>query len=150
MDKNKRQITFQAIEQVQQLASLFSKRRTQLAQQVDLTETQWRILEGISTEHFMPSMFAREQDNTCGAVSKILRQLTEKDLIEVSISQKDGRKRQYELTPKGRKVMDRLRELREIAIKEIWEDLPTEELKTFSDFSGLLIDKLREFSAASS
>lgn len=150
MDKNKRQITFQAIEQVQQLASLFSKRRTQLAQQVDLTETQWRILEGISTEHFMPSMFAREQDNTCGAVSKILRQLTEKDLIKVSISQKDGRKRQYELTPKGRKVMDRLRELREIAIKEIWEDLPTEELKTFSDFSGLLIDKLREFSAASS
>ncbi len=144
-----RQVTFQAIEQVQQLAALFTKRRNQLAQQVGLTEAQWRILEGISTEHFMPSMFAREQDNTCGAVSKIIRQLLEKKLIKVSISEKDGRKRQYELLPQGKKTMSQLRELREEAIQEIWADLPMDDLEIFTRFSGLLIEKWRQYSTTS-
>ena len=76
----------QAIEQLQHLAALFSKRRAQLAKRVELTEAQWRVLEEISTEHFMPSMFADEFDNTRGAVSKILRQLVEKQQIKASIS----------------------------------------------------------------
>jgi DNA-binding MarR family transcriptional regulator len=145
MKKGQRELMLRAIEQVQQLAALFTKRRAQLARRVGLTEAQWRILEGIATQHFMPSMFAQEQHNTRGAVSKIIRQLLEKKLVRVSISPQDGRQRQYELTAKGKKTMDRLRELREEAIRRIWTELPEKDLKTFTRLNDLLIGRIRAY-----
>jgi len=142
------QLTLRAIEQVQQLAALFTKRRAQLAAQVGLTEAEWRLLEGIATEHFMPSMFAQEQDNTRGAVSKIIRQLLQKKLVVSSIARHDGRQRKYELTAKGRKSMDRLRELREEAIREIWSQLSDDDLKSFIRLNDLLIEKIRAYANA--
>jgi len=124
MKKDQRELTLRAIEQVQQLAALFTKRRAQLARRVGLTEAQWRVLEGIATERFMPSMFALDQDNTRGAVSKILRQLLQRKLVSVSISLQDGRLRTYELTASGKKTMDRLRAFREEAIRRMWVALP--------------------------
>jgi DNA-binding MarR family transcriptional regulator len=138
-------LTLRAIEQVQQLAALFTKRRAQMASQVGLTEAQWRLLEGITTEHFMPSMFAQEQDNTRGAVSKIIRQLLQKKLVVASIAPHDGRQRNYDLTAKGRKSMDRLRELREEAIREIWSHLSEDELKSFIWLNDSLIEKIRSY-----
>lgn len=134
---------FLAIEQLQQASALFLKRRTQLAAQAGLTEAQWRVLEGIATEHFMPSLFAREQDQTGSAVSKLLRQLLDKKLIRVSISTGDGRQRSYELTAQGVKVMDKLRALRSEAIEEVWADLPPKELAAFNTFAEKLIARLR-------
>ncbi len=134
---------FLAIEQLQQASALFSKRRSQLASAVGLTEAQWRVMEGIATEHFMPSLFAREQDQTGSAVSKLLRQLLGKKLIRVSISAGDGRQRSYELTAQGVKVMDKLRELRVEAIEDVWSDLPPKELAAFSAFADKLIVRLR-------
>ena len=134
---------FAAIEQLQQASALFSKRRAQLASAVGLTEAQWRVMEGIATQHFMPSLFAREQDHTGSAVSKLLRQLLDKKLIRVSISSDDGRQRSYELTAQGTKIMDKLRELRNEAIEEVWADLPPKELEAFSAFADKLITRLR-------
>ena len=134
---------FHAIEQLQQASALFSKRRSQLAAAVGLTEAQWRVMEGIATQHFMPSLFAREQDHTGSAVSKLLRQLLDKKLIRVSISTGDARQRSYELTAAGVKVMDKLRALRAQAIEEVWADLPPQELAAFSAFSEKLIARLR-------
>jgi DNA-binding MarR family transcriptional regulator len=132
-----------AIEQLQQASALFSKRRAQLAAAVGLTEAQWRVLEGIATEHFMPSLFAREQDHTGSAVSKLLRQLLDKKLIHVSIAAGDARQRSYELTASGRKVMDKLRDLRSEAIEDVWADLPPKELAAFIAFADKLIVRLR-------
>ena len=134
---------FHAIEQLQQASALFSKRRSQLAAAVGLTEAQWRVMEGIATQHFMPSLFAREQDHTGSAVSKLLRQLLDKKLIRVSISDGDARQRSYELTALGTKTMDKLRALRAQAIEEVWADLPPQELAAFSAFSEKLIARLR-------
>ena len=134
---------FQAIEQLQQASALFSKRRAQLASAAGLTEAQWRVMEGIATQHFMPSLFAREQDHTGSAVSKLLRQLLDKKLIRVSISAGDGRQRSYELTAQGIKVMDKLRDLRSQAIEEVWADLPPKELASFTAFTEKLILRLR-------
>ena len=138
---------FTAIEQLQQASALFSKRRSQLATAVGLTEAQWRVMEGIATQHFMPSLFAREQDHTGSAVSKLLRQLLDKKLIRVSISSDDGRQRSYELTALGTKTMDKLRELRTEAIEDVWADLPPKELAAFSAFAEKLITRLREKAA---
>ncbi len=138
---------FTAIEQLQQASALFSKRRSQLASAVGLTEAQWRVMEGIATQHFMPSLFAREQDHTGSAVSKLLRQLLDKKLIRVSISSDDGRQRSYELTALGTKTMDKLRELRTEAIEDVWADLPPKELAAFSAFAEKLITRLREKAA---
>ena len=134
---------FHAIELLQQASALFSKRRSQLAAAVGLTEAQWRVMEGIATQHFMPSLFAREQDHTGSAVSKLLRQLLDKKLIRVSISDGDARQRSYELTALGTKTMDKLRALRAQAIEEVWADLPPQELAAFSAFSEKLIARLR-------
>lgn len=143
--EEQREMALRAIEQVQQLAALFTKRRAQLAAQVGLTEAQWRLLEGIATEHFMPSMFAQEQDNTRGAVSKIIRQLLQKKLVIASIAPHDGRQRKFVLTAKGKKSMDRLRELREEAIRQIWSNLPGDDLKSFIGVNDLLIEKIRAY-----
>ena len=67
-----------AIECLQQLTAAFGQRRQQLAADVGLTEGQWAVLEEIATEHFMPSMFARARESSAAAVSKTLRQLSEK------------------------------------------------------------------------
>src|SRR5436190_1259605 len=145
MKQEQREMTLKAIEQVQQLAALFTKRRAQLAAQVGLTEAQWRLLEGIATEHFMPSMFADGQDNTRGAVSKIIRQLLKKKLVLASIAPHDGRQRKYQLTAVGKKSMERLRELREDAIREIWSHLPGNDLRSFVRLNDSLIERIRAY-----
>ena len=147
MAMNRRQTIFHAIKQLQRLAALFSKRRSQLAGQVELTEAQWRVLEGVATEHFMPSMFADGLDNTRGSVSKILKQLVEKKLIKASISPEDGRQRNYRLTERGTRTIETLRSLREDAIQVIWSDLPLDDLTTFNRLCDSLIIKLRDYSA---
>jgi DNA-binding MarR family transcriptional regulator len=147
MNPPERSKIFLAIEQLQQASALFSKRRSQLASAVGLTEAQWRVMEGIATLHFMPSLFAREQDHTGSAVSKLLRQLLDKKLIRVSIGTGDARQRNYELTAQGVKVMDKLRDLRSAAIEEVWADLPPKELSAFSAFAEKLIARLREKAA---
>lgn len=136
----------EAIAQLQQLAELFQRRREQLARACGLTVQQWRVLEEISQEHFMPSMFARERDSSRAAVSKILRQLQDKGLIAAGISPLNGRHREYLLTPAGEETMERLRALRARAIEEVWGGLSDERLARFTEFSADLIGRLEAYS----
>ena len=147
MAMQRRDAVLQAIERLQHLAALFSKRRAQLAKQAGLTEAQWRVLEGVATEHFIPSMFADGLDNTRGAVSKILRQLLDKKLIKASISVEDGRQRKYRLTARGTRTTETLRTSREKAIREIWSDLPLKDLTAFNRLCDGLIERLRDYAA---
>ena len=134
-----------AIGSLGRLTDLFQRRRTQLARSVDLTVQQWRVLEEVSTEHFLPSLFARERDCTPAAISKILRQLLGKGLIRAAISTKDGRQRRYQLTGEGCGVIEQLRGERRRAIRAIWSDLPSEEVTRFARFTGELGDRLERF-----
>ena len=129
-----------AITQLQRLSEVFQRRRRLLARAVGLTEQQWRVLEEISSEHFLPSMFARERESSAAAVSKVIRQLLDKGLITVSISDSDGRQRLYELSAEGKALMRRLRARRKRAIEAIWAPLPKEELHQFEEFSARLIE----------
>lgn len=109
----------EAIASLQRLADLFAARREQLAGEAGLTVQQWRVLEEISGEHFMPSMFARAQESSPAAVSKVLRQLLDKGLVAAAVGERDGRQRRYTLTAKGRRTMEALRASRERAIRAI-------------------------------
>ena len=131
-----------AIAQLQRLTELFQRRRTQLAAGVGLTDHQWSVLEEISTELFMPSMFARQRESSAAAVSKTIRQLIDKELVRVSLNADDGRQRDYELSAKGRRVMARLRKSREEAIKQIWLELPQDRVRNFCEFTTELNEKL--------
>jgi DNA-binding MarR family transcriptional regulator len=136
-----------SIAHVQRLSDLLQQRRQQLAQRVGLTEQQWRVLEEIATEHFIPSLFAKSRESSAAAVSKVLRQLLDKDLVRVSVSATDGRQRQYELTPKGQKAMERLRSERQRAIDAIWADLPADDLSRFSKLSGEIAARIERYAA---
>lgn len=131
-----------AIAQLQRLTELFQRRRRQLAAGVGLTEHQWSVLEEISAEHFMPSMFARRRESSAAAVSKTIRQLIDKGLVKVSLNADDGRQRDYELSAKGRRVMERLRTSREEAIEQVWLALPQNRVRTFCEFTTELNEKL--------
>ena len=120
-----------AITLLQGLSDSFVLCRQQLAKADGITEQQWRVLEEISTEHFIPSMFARQQDSSAAAVSKLLRQLQDKDLVERSPSIEDGRTRRYQLSKSGLAVMHKLREQRQIAIREVWAKLPPQIIVDF-------------------
>jgi DNA-binding MarR family transcriptional regulator len=132
----------QAIAALQLLVELFQRRRVHLAAAVDLTEHQWSVLEEISTEHFMPSMFARQRESSAAAISKTLRQLSDKELIASSAQESDGRKRHYQLTEKGKRTMQRLRQQRQEAIELVWADFDSATLHGFVAFSEQLTSKL--------
>jgi DNA-binding MarR family transcriptional regulator len=135
---------------LQRLTDLFQQRREQLAKRVAISEQQWRVLEEISTEHFIPSLFAKSQESSAAAVSKVLRQLLDKELVRVSVSETDGRQREYELTAKGHKTMERLRDHRQRAIESIWADLPADELRRFERLGGELIARIERYAAEES
>jgi DNA-binding MarR family transcriptional regulator len=132
----------EAIVHLQRLADLFQKRREQLAVSVDLTEHQWSVLEEIATEHFMPSMFAKQRQSSAAAVSKTIRQLVNKGLVSVSLAADDGRQRHYELSSKGQRVMSQLRAARQVAIAEVWMKQDAHELASFNQFAEKLGDAL--------
>jgi DNA-binding MarR family transcriptional regulator len=131
-----------AIAHLGRLAELFQKRRFHLAAGVGLTEHQWGVLEEISTEHFMPSMFAKQRASSPAAVSKTIRQLVDKGLVAVSLAEGDARQRRYDLTAKGRRVMSQLRKSRESAIEQVWMNLNQAELRSFNSLATHLSERL--------
>jgi DNA-binding MarR family transcriptional regulator len=139
-----------AIESLQRLTEAFVLRREQLARSVGLTEAQWRVVEEISTEHFMPSMFARRRECSSAAVSKILRQLLDRELIRVSIRKRDARQRAYSLTAAGKRLVGRLRKKRVQAIDAVWQDLSRRDLNRFAAFSDELAIRLESYAEGQS
>ncbi len=136
---------FHSIASLQRLSELFRERRLQLASQVGLSEVQWRVLEEIAGENFIPSMFARRRDRTPAAVSRTLRALLDRSLVSVEISGADARQRDYRLTAAGRELLDDLEERRERAIGSIWSKFTAEELEGFRRFSDELSARLEAY-----
>ena len=136
-----------AIERLTRLCELFQERREQLAGRVGLTEAQWEVLEEISTESFMPSMFAQREEQSRAAVSKVIRLLLDRGLVRVAISSADGRQRDYALTADGKATLAKLRAEREKAIAAIWAPLDQRTLSQFSEFSAELIERIERYAA---
>jgi len=134
-----------AIAALQRLAEGFALRRGQLAADAGLTEAQWRLLEEVAEQDFMPSMFARRRDCSAAAVSRGLRGLLEAGLVEVSIAEQDGRQRRYHLTREGRAALRRLRRERQRAIEQVWRHFDARELDTFVRFATALSDSLESY-----
>jgi DNA-binding MarR family transcriptional regulator len=93
-------------------------------------------------------MFAHKRASSAAAVSKILRQLTEKGIIVAHISEVDGRQRDYEVTPLGQKLLTSVRKERERAIAEVWLSLNREELADFHSIGDALATKLQTWTEA--
>ena len=135
-----------AVECLGRLTEIFRQRRQQLATDVGLTEQQWSVLDEIEQADFMPSMFARQRESSAAAVSKILRQLLDKELVLVSLKEGDGRQRNYELSPQGKRTLERLREQRQHAISEVWLAFDSDQLTSFTRFGDELIERLERYS----
>jgi DNA-binding MarR family transcriptional regulator len=132
----------EAVSALQRLADAFAHRRAQLAQGAGLSEAQWRVLDQIAEEDFMPSLFARRRARSAAAVSKVIRQLLDLGLIGVGIAEGDARQRRYTLTAAGRAAMELVRKDRERAIARIWADFEPAALERFTDFAAQLADRM--------
>jgi len=143
--KKHRSQVLDSIASLQKLSELFRERRLQLASQVEISEVQWRVLEEIAGENFIPSMFARRRERTPAAVSRTLRALLERSLVSVEISGADARQRDYRLTAAGRELLDDLEERRERAIGSSWSEFTAEELEAFRRFSDELSARLEAY-----
>jgi DNA-binding MarR family transcriptional regulator len=135
----------EAIRALQQLAELFDLRRRQLASEVGIGEAQWRLLEEVAEEHFMPSMFARQRECSPAAVSRGLRELRDAGLVEASIGAEDGRQRVYRLTARGRGALRRMRRQRERAVEAVWTRFSARELRGFVRFADQLSESLSRY-----
>lgn len=134
-----------AISSLQRLTDVFRERRQQLAAEMDLSESQWRVLEEIDGEGFMPSMFARRRDCTPAAVSRTLRQLLQRRLVSVAISEGDARQRIYRLTTGGRNALRRLGRSRQRAIAATWDQFSETEVEQFTHFAETLSAELETY-----
>ena len=141
-------LVHQAIACLGRLADAFHRRREQLALSVGLSDGQWGVLEEISREHFMPSMFAKAHDSSAAAVSKTLRQLLDKGVVSVTLSKADGRQRDYVLTAKGKRILLALRDERTLAIEKIWLRLDPHLVESFVSFSTQLSERLEQYGGA--
>ncbi len=137
-----------AIGGLQRLADLLAERRAQLAKEAGLTEQQWRLLEQIAAPGFLPSLFARQSDVTPAAVSKILRQLPVKGLVQVSLSERDARQREYVLAAAGRKALARIETAREDAVRTVWAALDPRDVKRFAELAEELAERLDGYARA--
>ena len=79
-------------------------------------------------------------------MSKILRQLQDKELVVVSLSSSDGRQRNYELSAEGKRALERLRERRQHAIAEVWLAFDADVVGAFTRFGNELIERLERYS----
>jgi DNA-binding MarR family transcriptional regulator len=139
-----------AIAALQRLAELLAQRRAQLAQEAGISEQQWRLLEEIAAPGFLPSLFARQSRVTPAAVSKVLRQLLDKQLVAVAISEHDARQRAYTPTARGRKALARIEAARQDAVRTVWSALAPRELSQFADLSETLAVRLESYAHARS
>jgi len=146
-ERDSRQALYAAIDALQRLAELMDRRRRQLAEVVGLSDPQWRVLEQIGRDDFLPSLFARSRECSPAAVSRTLRQLLERELVAVSISQRDARRRDYALTLEGRRLLDELQQRRERALDAVWTDFSRDELERFVRFGAELADRLEIYAA---
>src|SRR5262245_17211127 len=138
----------EAVAALQRLAEAFAHRRAQLAQGAGLSEAQWRVLEQIAEEDFMPSLFARRRARSAAAVSKVIRQLLDLGLIAVGIAEGDARQRRYSLTGGGRGAMEQGRKDRGRAIAGIWADFEPAALRRFTEFAAQLADRMEDHARA--
>ena len=139
-----------AIAALQRLSEIFALRRRQLASEVGIPESQWRLLEEIAGEDFMPSMFARRRECSAAAVSRGLRGLLEAGWVESSIGEEDARQRVYQLTRSGRTLLRRLRTHRQRAVAAVWQRFTKAELEQFIRFSNELSDGLESYAESQS
>jgi len=139
---NRNESIHRAIEVLQKLSDLVAERREEIARDAGLTVPQWRLLEEVATEHFMPSLFARRRAVSAAAVSKLVKALLDRKLVRAAIASGDRRQRNYELTAAGRRTLDRVRATRQRAIDQIWSDLPVPELNRFARFGETLAGRL--------
>ncbi len=131
-----------ALGALQRLSDAFARRRGQVARGAGLTEAQWRVLEQIAAEDFMPSLFARRQEQTPAAVSKLIRQLLDRGLVEVSIAAGDARQRRYALSARGRQTMEIVRQDRQRAVDRVWSGLDSRALRSFARFAADLAERM--------
>lgn len=127
------------------LAFLFAERKQQLASSVGLTVAQWQALEEVQKDDFMPSLFARDRESSPAAVSKVLRQLTDKGLITAEVNSTDARQRNYHLTRKGTTLLSRLRSERQAAIESVWLPLGPGALNHFAELGETVARRLEEY-----
>ena len=139
-----------AIAGLGRLTDLFQERRRRLAREAGLSEAQWRLLEEIAGEEFMPSLFARRRACTPAAISRTLRGLLEQGLVSVEISAADARQRVYRLTPRGRAILEQLEASRARAIAAVWSQFTPDELAGFRGFTSALCDSLERYLGESS
>jgi DNA-binding MarR family transcriptional regulator len=137
-----------AIACLQRMSQAFQERRRQLAKSVNLTEQQWEFLEQISSEHFMPTMFAKRRASSAAAVSKVLRQLVDKRLVVAHVATDDARQRRYRLTARGKRTMETLRRERMAAIDAVWVPLGAGDLDAFIRFGNRLLERLGSYALA--
>jgi DNA-binding MarR family transcriptional regulator len=143
----KSEAVWEAIEALGRLTDVMDRRREQLGRAVGLSPQQWRVLQEIAREDFMPSLFARAQECTPAAISRVLRQLLERGLVEVSISGHDARRRDYTLTRQGEATLEALRRAREDALDAVWGELDPADLERFAAFGSRLADRLEAYAA---
>ncbi|MBN2801802.1 MAG: MarR family transcriptional regulator [Deltaproteobacteria bacterium] len=145
INSKKTELTYNAINSLNRLFEIVQKRRAAIAAEVGLTDMQWQVLEEISTEHFMPSLFATKRKSSRAAVSKILKQLTDKGLLDVALNSQDARVREFFLTSDGENIMKKIRASREDAILEIWMNYSEQQLMDFCEFNEDLIGSMESY-----
>lgn len=88
------------------LSKMMQMRLEALLRDHDLTRLEWCVLSGVALEgHDSPSDLAEHVGITRPAVSRLLKTLVQRELIERKLRDTDGRSRKLNVTAKGKELI---------------------------------------------
>lgn len=94
-----------------------------------LTEQQWRTLRALDESSEMTgAAVAREAAVLAPSMTRILRRLSEDDLVRVDRSKRDQRELKVRISPRGRRLVRRIGPRMEREYAQICEELGKEQL----------------------
>jgi len=130
---------------IKQVFSSLVRGVDQHMQPLELTAMQWEPILLLFLERAdTVAALARESNMNCGAMTRMLDRLEEKQLVRRRRSDDDRRVVHLELTDKGRRVGDEIQPLINVALKRHLRGFSDKEISTLTDFLRRMLENGRD------
>lgn len=128
---------------LQQAREAFMGRFRPIFQDADLTDQQWRVLRVLEAEDEIDGVaLAKRAMLLTPSLSRILKDLSARNLIARQVSSEDGRRTLHSLTPAGRRLIDQIAPKLNPVFDQLKDRLSAQQIRTLNALLDDVIEGL--------